>query len=52
MAADNPWFLITQNEIEDIRHQLASLEKESPVIGGHQIREISGILQEIQDRWS
>lgn len=50
MAADNPWFLITQDEIEDIRQRLVSLEKESPGTCSPRINEITGILREIQDR--
>lgn len=52
MAADNPWFLITLNEVEEIQKQLISLEKELPGISRHQIRQVTGILHDVRERWA
>jgi hypothetical protein len=50
MAVDNPWFLITLHEVEEIQIRLESLEKELPGIRCHHFREITGILHEVQER--
>lgn len=50
MAPDNPWFLITQNEIAAIQERLHTLEGELPIISRHHVREITGIFHEVRDR--
>jgi hypothetical protein len=52
MAADNPWFLITQDEVEEIQKRLESLEKELPGFSRHHIREVTSILHEVRERWA
>jgi len=50
MAADNPWFLITNHEIGEIQKRLKTLEMGLPGISRHHIREITDILHEVQGR--
>ena len=52
MPSDNPWFLITYHEIEEIRKRLQSLERELPGTSVHYLGEITGILHVVQDRQS
>ena len=52
MVVDNPWFLITQDEVEEIQKRLESLEKELPGFSRHHVREITGILKEVRERCS
>lgn len=49
MAPENPWFLITHNEILEMQEQLHSLELRLPE-AGIQIGKIHSILHEIKDR--
>jgi hypothetical protein len=50
MVSDNPWFLITHHEIEEIQKRLHSLEGEIPGTSRHNVGEINGILHEVRDR--
>jgi len=50
MAPDDPWFLITQSEIEEIQKRLHTLEGELPGISWHHVREITDILHEVRER--
>lgn len=50
MPGDNPWFLITHHEIEEIRKRLYSLEGELPGTSRHHVREITGILHDVRER--
>lgn len=50
MAPDNPWFLITHNEILAIQKRLLYLEAGLPETITEHIGEIHSILCEVQDR--
>jgi hypothetical protein len=50
MPHENPWFLITRNEIHTIQKGLLTLEKEVPVTGSQYLGEIYSILNDVQDR--
>jgi hypothetical protein len=50
MAPDNPWFLITQNEILAIQKRLWFLEAGLPGSSSEHIGEIHSILSGVQDR--
>jgi UDP-N-acetyl-D-mannosaminuronate dehydrogenase len=52
MAPENPWFLITQNEILEIQAQLRHLEARIPESSSQHIGEIYSILVEVRDRLS
>jgi hypothetical protein len=52
MAPENPWFLITQNEILVIQEQLRHLEARIPESGSQHIGEIYSILIDVRDRLS
>jgi hypothetical protein len=50
MAHENPWFLITRDELHTIRKGLHTLEKEIPATSSQYLGEIQSILNEVQDR--
>jgi hypothetical protein len=50
MSHENPWFLITWNELHTIREGLHTLEKDIPLTGSQHLGEIRSILNEVQDR--
>lgn len=50
MAPDNPWFLITYHEIEEIQIRLQSLEREFPETCRNNVGEIADILHGVQER--
>jgi len=52
MAPENPWFLITQNEILEIQAQLRHLEVRTPGSSSQHIGEIYSILIDVRDRLS
>ena len=52
MAPENPWFLITQDEILEIQAQLRHLEVRIPESGSQHIGEIYSILVGVRDRLS
>jgi hypothetical protein len=49
-ALENPWFLITHNEILAIQERLHHIEAELPETSLRQIGEICCILHEVRDR--
>ena len=50
MAHNNPWFLITSEEIIGILVQLQSLRQTFPDQGRNTIEGIAGILNNVRDR--
>jgi hypothetical protein len=50
MAHENPWFLITCDELHTIQEGLHSLEKENPGTSSPYLGKIVSILHEVQDR--
>jgi hypothetical protein len=50
MAHENPWVLITWNELHLIQKGLHTLEKEIPMTSSPYIGEIRSILNDVQDR--
>jgi hypothetical protein len=52
MAPENPWFLITQDEILKIQAQLRHLESRLPESSSQHIGEIYSILVDVRDRLS
>ena len=50
MSHENPWFLITRDELHTIHEGLHTLEKDIPVTGSQCLGEIRSILNEVQDR--
>lgn len=52
MAPENPWFLITQNEIHEIQAQLRHMEAQIPESGSEHIGGIYSILVGVRDRLS
>lgn len=51
MVSENPWFLITEHEIDEIQGRVHCLEGELPCTGLRQAREIIAILKVVRDRW-
>jgi hypothetical protein len=49
-ARENPWFLITHNEITGIQERLRDSEAELPKTSVQQIGEIRSILRMVRDR--
>jgi hypothetical protein len=50
MAHENPWFIITRNEILEIQERLHHLESVMPKASLQQIGRIHRILCEVGDR--
>jgi hypothetical protein len=50
MAHENPWFLITYDELHTIQEGLLTLEKENPRTSSPYLGKIASILNEVQDR--
>jgi hypothetical protein len=50
MAHENPWFLITHDELLTIQEKLHTLEKENPGTCSLHFGKIVSILHEVQDR--
>jgi len=49
-AQENPWFLITYNEILEIQERLRDIEAELPKTSVQPIGEIRSILRMVRDR--
>jgi hypothetical protein len=50
MSRKNAWFLITSDEIEDIRNGLQDLRNEVPCDCQYRVQEILAIIDSVQDR--
>jgi hypothetical protein len=50
MTHENPWFLITYDELRTIQEGLHSLEEENPGTSSLYLGKIACILHEVQDR--
>jgi hypothetical protein len=50
MAHENPWFIITRNEILEIQEWLYHLESEMPKASLQQIGRIQCVLSEVRNR--
>ncbi|MFA4861765.1 hypothetical protein [Methanoregula sp.] len=50
MTHNNPWFLITNEEIETIRNQLQFFRKDLSGSGLNRVQDIDNLLRDIRDR--
>jgi hypothetical protein len=50
MPHENPWFIITRNELLMIQEGLFTLEKELPLTGSQHLGNIISIVRNVRDR--
>jgi hypothetical protein len=50
MAPENPWFIITHNELLTIQEGLYTLEKEIPITSSQQLGKIVSIVHKVRER--